>query len=100
MCTPIFLWQNYFSKWEDRHSLPACSEDCGREQGEFSSQNTNKAKCICQIINIWIAGAEERDHGGGGPVREAEGGQRGARHPQHCLQEAGGWEDWAVFFWA
>ena len=38
----------------------------------------------------WIAGAEERDHGGGGPVREAKGGQRGARHPQHCLQEAGG----------
>ena len=42
---------------------------------------------------IWIAGAEERDHGGGGPVREAEGGQRGARHPQHCLQEAGGGAD-------
>ena len=71
----------------------ACSEDCGGEQGEFSSRSTNKEKCFSQIINLWIAGAEERDHGGGGPVREAARGQRGARHPQHCLQEAGGGAD-------
>ena len=49
-----------------------------------------RKNALVRSYTYWITGAEERDHGGGGPVREAERGQRGARHPQHCLQEAGG----------